>query len=393
MHIGFLTPEYVMPGRLDGGLANYIRKVGLALTNRGHQVSVLVLSNQNARWQDDRITVYEVKHVIVPKWLRGHRFHAVVARILSARRLTSAVWKIHRANPFDILQASSYMAPGYALRRNGRIPLVCRVSSYTPLLRSAYGRQRSIGDYMRDWLEIRQVLDAEASFAPSRFMATTFARLEGYQPPQKPGADLGNWLSIINYMPLSLRKRLWRYEYKSNSEFSLDLFEREYDQTKYYSNAHKVQYMDMKTYLPFDILSKVDIASMIHSLEVRTPITDKNVFEFASTMPETLNIRKNQSGVWQGKLLLKKLAENHYPADFVHRNKMGFGVPIQKWFAKSESLYNEIQERLSGRTSAISDYFEPAVVRSLIKNNASGLIWLLLFLEEWMRQNKKCIKF
>lgn len=182
MHIGFLTPEYVMPGRFDGGLANYIRKVGLALTSRGHQVSVLVLSNQNARWQDDRIAVYEVKRVVVPQWLRVKRFRAVVAQVLSSRRLESVVWRIQRADPFDILQASSFEAPGYTLLRNGRLPLVCRVSSYTPLWRSAYGRRRSLSEYISDWLEIRQVLDADASFAPSGFLADTFARLEGHRP-------------------------------------------------------------------------------------------------------------------------------------------------------------------------------------------------------------------
>jgi glycosyltransferase involved in cell wall biosynthesis len=181
MHIGLLTPEYVMEGSLDGGLANYTRKVGLELTDRGHQVSVLVLSSRNACWQDNRIAVYEVKRVVVPKWLR-RRFHAVVAQVLSSKRLKSLVWKIHSATPFDLLQASSYMAPGYTLRRNGIIPLVCRVSSYAPLLRSAYGRQRNMVDCVNDWFEIRQVLDAEASFAPSNFMATTFARFEGYKP-------------------------------------------------------------------------------------------------------------------------------------------------------------------------------------------------------------------
>jgi glycosyltransferase involved in cell wall biosynthesis len=74
------------------------------------------------------------------------------------------------------------MAPGHALLRNGRLPLVCRISSYTPLLRSANGKQRGLPEYLSDWLEIRQVLDAEASFAPSALMATTFARLEAHEP-------------------------------------------------------------------------------------------------------------------------------------------------------------------------------------------------------------------
>ncbi len=185
MHIGFLTPEYVSTGTFDGGLANYVRKVSLALANRGHRVSVFVLSNRNAQNQDEQVRVYEIKRAVAPEWLDRYVFRAVstvLTQVLSSRHLAKAVWKVHHDTPLDIVQASSYAAPGYALLRNGRIPLVCRVSSYMPLVRSAYGRNRNWNEHLSDWLETRQVLYADASFAPSRFMATVFARFEGYQP-------------------------------------------------------------------------------------------------------------------------------------------------------------------------------------------------------------------
>ena len=181
MHIAFLTPEYSTPNRPEGGLANYILNVGSALVERGHRVSVFVLSNQDASWQDGKITVHEIRRMIVPRRLRAKQFHLIISEIFSSRRLASALWKIHRETPFDILQSTSYMAPGWALLRNGKLPLVCRVSSYTPIWRSAYGRKRNLGEYFSDWLEIRQVLDAEASFAPSQFVADAYAQLEGCQ--------------------------------------------------------------------------------------------------------------------------------------------------------------------------------------------------------------------
>ena len=177
-----------MPGRLDGGLANYIRKVGLALAQRGHEVSVLVSSNRVARWQDHSITVCEIRRFAWPAWARRIKsYHVqavlpVVEQVGSAKRLAKEARKRHAESAFDVLQASSYQAPGYSLLHNGRIPIVCRVSSYTPLVRSAYGRQRNLGEFLSDWLEIRQVLDAEAAFTPSRLTADAFARLEGFRP-------------------------------------------------------------------------------------------------------------------------------------------------------------------------------------------------------------------
>ncbi len=144
MHLGFLTPEYVMPARADGGLANYLHKLGRALTQRGQGVSILVLTHRNARWQDGAVRVHEIKRVVLPNLFYRTRvlgtLAPVTAQYLSARRLAAEVWRVHREQPFDLLQASSYYAPGYVLRRNGCLPLVCRISSYSPLLRSAFGR-------------------------------------------------------------------------------------------------------------------------------------------------------------------------------------------------------------------------------------------------------------
>ena len=186
MHIAFLTPEYSRDEDQQGGLGNYLRKVGLELCRRGHRVTILCLSSSRAEWQDNLIHVQEIKRFRFPYQLM--RFRAVcpylpaIAHVRSAHRLERALLKIHRRDRVDIAQASSYKAPGYTLRRNPHIPLVCRISSYTPLLRAACGQSRTFGEYLCDWLEVRQVLDADASFAPSEFMANTFARIEGHRP-------------------------------------------------------------------------------------------------------------------------------------------------------------------------------------------------------------------
>jgi len=187
MHIGFLTPEYPTPDKPEGGLANYLRKTGFALAKRGHRISVFVISDQDKIWLDGPVEVYEIRRASPPRRffptrLNMRQFRGVVSQYLSSRRLATRVREIHHENSIDILQASSYMAPGYVLLHNNRIPMVCRISSYTPLWRSASGRQRVFNEYLSDWMEIRQVLDADAAFAPSELTANTFTRIKGFRP-------------------------------------------------------------------------------------------------------------------------------------------------------------------------------------------------------------------
>ena len=208
-----------------------------------------------------------------------------------------------------------------------------------------------------------------------------------YITPYKNKADLTNWLKFINYISTPSRHSLWKNEYKYLSEAPLEIFENFFKRVKKLGDAHKVQYMDIKTYLPFDILTKVDIASMIHSLEVRTPLVDLNVIEFATTIPQFLNVSKQMNNEWDGKLLLKKLMKKYYSDDFIYREKKGFAVPIHKWFAEGGLLNEEIKSRLKNKSSKLNDYFEPKIINQFIDNNSSSSLWLLLFLDEWLIQN------
>jgi len=88
-----------------------------------------------------------------------------------------------------------------------------------------------------------------------------------------------------------------------------------------------VQYLDYKTYLPGDILTKVDRASMAHSLEVRTPFLDYEFVEWAASLPAEVKLRGGE-----GKHVLKKALEPVLPREVLYRSKMGFAVPIDVWF-------------------------------------------------------------
>lgn len=143
-----------------------------------------------------------------------------------------------------------------------------------------------------------------------------------------------------------------------------------------------LQYADAMTYLPGDILTKVDIATMANSLEGRSPLLDHELVEWALRIPE--NISSNFS---EGKLVLKALARKHLPASVIDRPKMGFGIPINDWFAGE--LQPLARETLLSRRARERELFNPGQVERLISNHALGReahgyrLWSLLCLELW----------
>jgi asparagine synthase (glutamine-hydrolysing) len=144
--------------------------------------------------------------------------------------------------------------------------------------------------------------------------------------------------------------------------------------------------MDIKTYMPFAILTKMDIASMMNSLEVRTPIIDKKIAEFAATIPHEFNIN-NSRGELSGKLLLKKLLEKKFPKEFIYRQKMGFAMPTHNWIGNDSKWSTEMNARLLSSDSKLAEYFNQDQIKGYMNKGLEGPIWLLLFLEEWLRQN------
>lgn len=142
---------------------------------------------------------------------------------------------------------------------------------------------------------------------------------------------------------------------------------------------------DQMTYLPNDLLVKVDIASMANSLEARSPFLDHKVIEFAASLPENLKMRR-----FQTKYLLKKVAARLVPKDVIYRQKMGFGVPIGKWFRGE--MRDFVRETLLSEKSSKRGLTNPAVVRRYIDRHENAVldhtyqIWSLLMLELWFQR-------
>ncbi|MEO7360259.1 MAG: asparagine synthase-related protein, partial [Gemmatimonadaceae bacterium] len=150
--------------------------------------------------------------------------------------------------------------------------------------------------------------------------------------------------------------------------------------------VQRVQYMDVMTYLPNDILTKVDIASMAHGLETRTPLIDVDLWNLLTQMPERVYVGVDPFGELSGKHVLKRFLSRWFPDRFLHRKKQGFAVPLARWFAADGDARALVEDRLLGRNSNIRSLLDPTPVRDLLAQGRTGPVWVLLVLEEWMRQ-------
>ncbi len=144
------------------------------------------------------------------------------------------------------------------------------------------------------------------------------------------------------------------------------------------SGPHAAAWVDLHSYLPFDLLTKVDIAAMAHSLECRSPFLDHELLTFALSLPIEWRI---------GKRILKEWARPLLPEFVLSRAKMGFGVPIGEWFRRE--LRTLLSERLLASSSVSRRIFQEAWLRRLLQEhlderaNHEHRLWSLLILELW----------
>ncbi len=148
------------------------------------------------------------------------------------------------------------------------------------------------------------------------------------------------------------------------------------------STLDTVLLTDLMTYLPDDLLVKVDIASMANSLEARSPFLDHKVIEFAASLPDNVKM-----GRFETKSLLKKIAAKLVPKEVVYRQKMGFGVPIGDWFRGDMKGF--VKEILLTEKFEKRGLFRQKVVERYVNEHLRGdrdhtfQIWTLLMLELW----------
>jgi asparagine synthase (glutamine-hydrolysing) len=193
-----------------------------------------------------------------------------------------------------------------------------------------------------------------------------------------------NWIQIF---PEELRGDLYEDAFmeKLPNEDPFVFFGSAWKQTSQRDLVNRASLSDLITYLPCDLMCKVDIASMAHSLEARQPFLDYRLVEFAASLPGRLKLRGSK-----GKRILRDTFNKRLPPQIWNRPKMGFGVPLGKWFR--EDLRSRVEETLLADDAYCRSMFRPDAVRTLVSQHVRGEVnhqyrlWQLLMLETWMRR-------
>jgi asparagine synthase (glutamine-hydrolysing) len=183
-----------------------------------------------------------------------------------------------------------------------------------------------------------------------------------------------------------MRSQLYSNSFKADlgGYSARDVFERHAARADTDDPLALIQYIDLHTYLVGDINTKVDRTSMAHSLEVREPLMDHELVEWAATLPSSL---KMEGGV--GKVLLKRANEARLPRDLLYRPKRGFSVPLTRWLRGP--LRERVRQTLHGGPLIESGMFNPAALARIVEQHESrsrdhsAPIWTLLMFDAFLR--------
>ncbi|HWM92312.1 MAG TPA: asparagine synthase (glutamine-hydrolyzing) [Thermoanaerobaculia bacterium] len=191
----------------------------------------------------------------------------------------------------------------------------------------------------------------------------------------------------VSFYETPTKEALYRPEIRNlfNGHGMPGLVQPWYDKAKGLDPLLQMMYLDVKSWLPDDLLVKADKMTMANGVELRVPFLDHRVVELGGRIPPRYRIKG-----WTTKHILKKAMEKHLPREILHRGKMGFPTPLARMFQGEMRSY--VADVLESDRHLDRGYFRPEVVRGLVSGHMEGkqdhhrVLWQLLVLEEWHRK-------
>jgi asparagine synthase (glutamine-hydrolysing) len=286
----------------------------------------------------------------------------------------------HYGEPFG----DSSAVPTWYLARLGR--------AHVPMVLSGDGCDELFGGYetYRTWMQqtpgacLGRLIRAPS---PGGLRDLSAALWEG-----AAGPSCRSWERLVEHTPLRMRAKLWRPEWRAVTRLPHEWFEQAARTAPRQDRLAFAQHLDMETYLPHDILTKVDVAAMAHGLEVRPALLNVELAELAASMPLAMRMRRGADGDWVGKPLLKRLLGQRFPRELAMRPKMGFYMPRNHWFLSDQPLGRRLAAEIADPRCPLARLFEPTFMQRLLESHSercdqSAPLWLLLVLGTWLARN------
>ena len=241
------------------------------------------------------------------------------------------------------------------------------------------------GNYYKRVQEERITSILGSSYSPLHYLVGLLpARVRKDRLLKAIGERKGRrYVTIPQVFDAALRPELFTAAFQAAQRSRMaDFAERCFEECNSPEYIDRLMYIDAKLWLPDDLLTKVDRATMAHSLEARVPYLDHRFFEFCARLDPALKQRGATT-----KFILKKLAEKYLPAATVHRSKQGFVPPLAEWFGGL--LKRDVEQALSAEGLGRRGLFQPGALERLrvaARPSDVGRVWALLVLEKWFRR-------
>jgi asparagine synthase (glutamine-hydrolysing) len=189
------------------------------------------------------------------------------------------------------------------------------------------------------------------------------------------------------YFLPEMKKKLYRPEFQAAiKDFNaFDILGDHFRVNQNSDTTTRVQYVDIKTYLPEDILVKVDRMSMAHSLEVRAPLLDQKLMEYVGSLPSNLKLKGKES-----KYIFKKMLEDRLPPNILYRKKQGFSIPLASWLRNE--MRGFVEETLFSSRNGLSTFFNLKYIEDMWRRHLNGRqddaypLWGVMMFSLWQQK-------
>jgi asparagine synthase (glutamine-hydrolysing) len=250
---------------------------------------------------------------------------------------------------------------------------------------------------------VAQQFDAIYSNLPAHLRRDSLPKIMSLIPPQRAkkgvinkakrfieGAALeeslqhSRWMIFLNPADRTNLYQPW-LQAELNGSMAISVLGSQFNRVAQFDALTQQQYVDIKTYLADNILTKVDRMSMAASIEARVPLLDHNIVEFALNLPKSLKLNRLQT-----KVALRRLASNRVPEGILNKPKQGFSIPLKHWLRGP--LKPMMTDLLSQETVRSRGYFKPQTVSRWVQEHLDGRanhshrLWALMVMELWQQQ-------